>query len=247
MLDIQIAVAKTNKYASRESGDTVEVVERPHGGFSVVLADGQGSGRSAKSLSHLVTTKAISMIKDGARDGAVARSVHDYLYTYRGGKVSATLVILSIDLSSMTLVMSRNSHCPILLSRPDGGGVTVLDEPSTPIGVYSMTKPVITELPLDAHTYVVTYTDGLMEAGARSGSSIDILTRVGERLAGESPSAHELADYLLARALDLDNNRPADDMAALVVAILPVAAPDTHGSTRIAPQVRRFEMHVPLA
>jgi hypothetical protein len=40
MIDIQIAVAKTNKYASTESGDTVEVVERPHGGFSVVLADG---------------------------------------------------------------------------------------------------------------------------------------------------------------------------------------------------------------
>src|SRR6184192_2803802 len=83
MLDVQIAVAKTNKYATRESGDTVEVVERPHGGFSVVLADGQGSGRAAKTLSHLVTTKAVSMIKDGARDGVVARSVHDYLFAYR--------------------------------------------------------------------------------------------------------------------------------------------------------------------
>src|SRR5437762_2618786 len=118
MLDIQLAVAKTNKYASRESGDTIEVVERPHGGFSIVLADGQGSGRAAKNLSHLVTNKAISLIKDGARDGAVARSVHDYLYAYRGGKVSATLVIVTVDLSTNSLVLSRNSHCPILLSLP---------------------------------------------------------------------------------------------------------------------------------
>src|SRR5438067_8465467 len=115
MPDVQVAVAKTNKYASRESGDTVEVVERPHGGFSIVLADGQGSGRSAKNLSHLVTTKAISLIKDGVRDGAVARSVHDYLFTYRGGRVSATLVILSVDMTSRTLVLTRNSHCPVLV------------------------------------------------------------------------------------------------------------------------------------
>src|SRR6476469_9585065 len=135
MLDVQIAVAKTNKYASRESGDTAEVVERPHGGFSIMLADGQGSGRSAKTISHLVTTKAVSMIKDGVRDGAVARSVHDYLYAYRGGKVSATLVILSVDLATLTLVMARNSHCPILLARPGDEGVAVLDAPANPIGI----------------------------------------------------------------------------------------------------------------
>src|SRR3954452_17756865 len=148
MLDVQLAVAKTNKYASRESGDTVEVVERPHGGFSVVLADGQGSGRAAKTLSHLVTTKAVSMIKDGARDGVVARSVHDYLFAYRGGKVSATLVILTVDLASRTLVLSRNSHCPIILASPGELGLILIEDPSSPIGIYTLTKPVITEIPL---------------------------------------------------------------------------------------------------
>ena len=36
-MEIQIAVAKINKYAVSESGDTLEVVERPGGGLSVVL------------------------------------------------------------------------------------------------------------------------------------------------------------------------------------------------------------------
>ena len=52
-LKIDVAVVKTNKYASRESGDTVEIVERPGGGISVIMADGQGSGRAAKTLSLL--------------------------------------------------------------------------------------------------------------------------------------------------------------------------------------------------
>jgi len=40
-MEMQIAVAKINKYATSESGDTLDVVERPTGSLSVVLADGQ--------------------------------------------------------------------------------------------------------------------------------------------------------------------------------------------------------------
>ena len=109
-LEIQIAVAKINKYASSESGDTVEIVERPHGGLSVVVADGQRSGRSAKAISNLVVNKAIALLAEGVRDGAVARATHDYLHTWRGGKVSAELVIVSVDMVSRSQVISRNSR-----------------------------------------------------------------------------------------------------------------------------------------
>ena len=243
MIDVQIAVVKTNKYASRESGDTVEVVERPHGGFSVVLADGQGSGRSAKTLSHLVTTKAVSLIKEGVRDGAVGRSVHDYLYAYRSGKVSATLAILSVDLASRTLVLSRNSHCPILLSTPASPTLTLIDAPSDAIGIYSMTKPVITELPLEPHIYAVTYSDGLMEAGARDGHLIDLPALVAEHLERGPITATALADHLLSTALQLDANRPSDDMTVLVLATFPSPPTD---EKRIVPQVRRMEIHTPI-
>jgi serine phosphatase RsbU (regulator of sigma subunit) len=245
MLSVQIAVSKTNKYASRESGDTVEVVERPHGGFSVVLADGQGSGRAAKNISHLVTTKAITLIKEGVRDGAVARSVHDYLYAYRGGKVSATLVILSVDLATRTLVLSRNSHCPVLLSNWTEGDVRVIGEPSNPIGLYPMTKPSITELPVEPHTCVVTYSDGLMEAGKRDGRPIDLPSLVSRYrdMAAGAPSARGLADFLLSEALQRDANRPADDMTAMVLAILPADEP---AADRINPQIRRMELDIPI-
>ena len=38
-MEIQIAVAKVAKWASRESGDTLEMIERPGGGLSLVLDD----------------------------------------------------------------------------------------------------------------------------------------------------------------------------------------------------------------
>ena len=36
-MEIQVAVSKINKYATSESGDTLEMIERPNGGISFVL------------------------------------------------------------------------------------------------------------------------------------------------------------------------------------------------------------------
>jgi hypothetical protein len=99
-LEVEVAVAKVGKYATSESGDTLEMVERPQGGISLVLADGQRSGRAAKSISNIVVRKAIALLAEGVRDGAVARAAHDYLRTIRSGKVSATLNIVNVRFQS---------------------------------------------------------------------------------------------------------------------------------------------------
>ena len=74
MFEVDVAVAKVGKYATSESGDTFEMVERPRGGLSFVLADGQRSGKSAKFISNLVARKAISPLGEGVRDEAAARA-----------------------------------------------------------------------------------------------------------------------------------------------------------------------------
>ena len=82
-MHISVAASKINMWATRESGDTLEMVERPHGGLSFVLVDGQSSGPGAKSLSLQVVRKVISDLAEGVRDGAVARAANDMLYTRR--------------------------------------------------------------------------------------------------------------------------------------------------------------------
>src|SRR5687768_542722 len=69
LMEVQIAVAKVGKWASRESGDTLEMVERPGGGVSLVLVDGQDSGQGARAISNVVARKAISLLAEGVRDG----------------------------------------------------------------------------------------------------------------------------------------------------------------------------------
>jgi len=245
-VEVQVAVAKVAKYAARESGDTVEMIERPHGGFSFVMVDGQRSGRSAKAISNLVARKAISLLGEGVRDGAAARAAHDYLYTYRGGQVQATLNILSIDMVSRTIVLSRNSHCPILAVTPEG--LRTFDEPSRPVGVHRGTKPVVVELPLQAPMTIVLFTDGLLDAGQRRGQSLDVPAAVQALCDHHDGDAQSIADRLLAEALQLDEGRPGDDISVLALTVRSLQPGEELTASGLARvDVRRLLLTFPLA
>ncbi len=218
-MELQVAVAKVSKYAVRESGDTLEMIERPHGGLSFVLVDGQHTGHGAKQVSNLVAHKAIALLAEGVRDGAAARAAHDYLYTHYDGKVSAELQIVSIDLVSKTIVISRNSHCPAIVG--DARGIRLLDQPSEAIGVHRRMKPVIAELPLEQDASVVVFTDGVLDAGVKYGQSLDVIALVETQLADPTTGAQALANAILARAVELDRGRAGDDTSVLVVRVVP--------------------------
>ena len=234
-LEVQTAVEKINKYASRESGDTVEVIERPHGGISIVVADGQRSGRSAKLISNIVVRKSISLLADGVRDGAVARATHDYLHLQRGGKVSAELFIVSVDLVSQTLVVSRNARCPVLLRRADE--YIWLDEESDAIGIYRYTKPAISEMELQSATTLLVFTDGVWSAGGQNDRQIDLPGLLANIDPDGSCPPQDLADAVLQEAIRLDNGRSRDDATVLVLKIDQRATPDA---------IRRMFMRFPI-
>ncbi len=214
---LTVAVAKIGKYATSESGDTFEMVERPQGGLSFVLVDGQHSGRGAKTISSVVAREAIALLAEGVRDGAVARAAHDYLFNYRQGKVSATLNIVSVDMVTRTIVIARNNQCPTVVATPSG--LRLLNQPSNPVGIYARMKPNMTELPLEADTAIVVFTDGLMTAGEFTGQAIDVVELVRDLTAYGALDAQHIADSLLAAALEADNNRPEDDMSVVVLTV----------------------------
>ena len=202
----------------------------------MVLVDGQGSGLAAKMLSNALSSKAIAMLKEGARDGAVARATHDYLHHYRGGRVSATLDIVSVDLVSQTIVVCRNSHGPLLV-RDEQGVQTVATE-SGPIGPYRHTRPDIRELPITPGLQVAVFTDGILTAGERCGQLFDA---AGCLTTGIEPAATAaaVADRLLAGAIAADDGRPNDDMTVIALTIQARPPGDT-------PLIRRLTAALPL-
>lgn len=233
-MEVQIAVAKVNKYATSESGDTLEVIERPNGGLSVVLADGQTSGRGAKAVSQLVVRKVIGLLAEGVRDGAAARAASDALFTDKQGKVISTLNIASVDLHSGTIVLTRNNPAPMYICR--GESLDRLDVESIPLGTSRDVRPLITEIPIEPGLTVVIFTDGVTHAGERRGRPMDISETLRSLLEDQDPAPQTLADSLLAQAMRLDEHRPADDISVLVVKVVP----------RDGDTVRRMTVRLPI-
>jgi serine phosphatase RsbU (regulator of sigma subunit) len=233
-MEVQIAVAKINKYASAESGDTLEVVERPNGGLSVVLADGQTSGRGAKAVSMMVVRKVIGLLAEGVRDGAAARAASDALYTDKHGRVSCTLNIASIDLETGTLVLTRNNPSPVYICHDDQ--VDCMDIDSSPLGIRRDIRPAISELELEPGLTIIMYTDGLTHAGKRRGQPMDVSNAIQAMLEEQDPTPQELADSLLAHAVTLDEGRPADDISVVALKVVP------HGGD----EVRRMTVRLPI-
>lgn len=231
-VEVRFGMAKVKKYAVSLSGDTFEMVERPHGGLSFVLVDGQRSGKSAKSVSNLVSRKAIQLLGEGVRDGAAARAAHDYLFTYRGGKVSATLNIVSVDTESKTFVISRNNEAPVVVFTPEKG-LFLLDTPAKQLGTSRRAKPDITELPISAGTVIVTFTDGLRHAGTLSGKdAYPYLENIKQLVEQAEKDPQRIADVLVQGAIEQDSGRPRDDISVFV--IVTVAPANANGIRRMS-------------
>jgi serine phosphatase RsbU (regulator of sigma subunit) len=235
IVEVQIAVAKTNKYASAESGDTLEAIERPNGGLSVVLADGQTSGRGAKAISMMVVRKVIGLLAEGVRDGAAARAASDALFTEKRGQVISSLNIASVDLHSGTIVLTRNNPAPIFMAR--GEETDCLGAESVPLGTSRDVRPVITEIQIEAGLTIVICTDGLIHAGQRRGQPMDVCETIESLREEQDPSPQDLAEALLAYAVRLDDGRPADDISVLVLKVVPVAGDD----------IRRMNIRLPIS
>lgn len=216
MILVEAAVAKTSKYAVSESGDTVELVERPRGGLSLVMADGQRYGHSAKALSNMVARKAASLLAEGVRDGAAARAASDYLLAMRRGQVSADMVIISTDLETHTLVVTRNINSPVILVQ--NGGLTTIAEPVCALGTNRLIRPQITEVPLQLGMSVVAFTDGLWEAGSVESVPQQVPAWMVNLITEFAFQPQTLADALLMKAVALDSGRPRDDMTVIVLA-----------------------------
>ena len=235
-MEVKIGLAKTAKYATGICGDSCDIAERPHGGISAIIADGQGNGLAAHHTSSWVVNKAVSLITDGARDGAVARAVHDYLYAMKDKKVSCTLTVLSADLDTETLVISRNSNCPVIIKTEDYE--TVYDEDVSPIGVHRYMKPLMYEIPLTEGLVVVSYTDGIAHAGRkRTGREADF-EKILEIVRQNGPEdAAFIAKSIMDYALSLDQEKASDDMTVVVMGIT--------GGSPTEPKIEQFEVTYP--
>jgi len=148
--------------------------------------------------------------------------------------VLATLNIMSVDLQTNTLVITRNNPAPVYIARDDH--IDNLSAESKPIGTSRNIRPSITEMELVNGLTVIIYTDGLSHAGERVGKPLDVGTVLEAILEDADPNPQEIADALLALATRLEEGRPSDDISIVVLRVLP----------NVGDTVRRMTVRLPV-
>lgn len=220
-MEIKIAVVKVDKYHSGNSGDTVETIERPNGGISIILADGRINSSHDKGISTMVSHKVLYEISQGIRDSAAIRHTSNSIFEKHEGSVQANLNLISVDCQTNTIVISCNNPVPVFLVSDEV--VDCLSSDSVPIGGGMEIRPTIVELPINPGMTVIALTDGAYYAGSGNRQSFEISTALEALFEDQEPTAQEVAEHLLNRAIRLDEGRPKDDMSIIVLQVSPVS------------------------
>ena len=216
-MEINISASKIDKYNSDDSGDTIEVIERPNGGLSLALASGFHNSRSSKMVSYSVAKRVISFIADGVRDGAAARAASDALFTQYNGQSCAALTIISVDLQTETLVFSCNSSAPLYLCR--NGIVEKMTTECALIGTDLDVRPSIIEISIEQGLTIIAPSVGMIKAGKENSQKIDLPSSISSLMEIEHPTPSFVADSLLNQAIRMELDQPQEDMSVVVLQI----------------------------
>ncbi len=216
-MEILIGIAKSKKHSTPGQGDGLEIVERPTGGMTAILADGHGGGRSVSGISSMAVLKAAQFIADGVRDSVVARSVHDYFSAEQSGNFSIAFTMVSADTENQNLVLCRNTVCPTFVRHEFG--VDVYDEPAQTLGAHKNPKSLMIRRPLEEGMIIATFSDGVLNAGRKQGRPLDMKMVVRLLEENRPEDTHYLAQSILERAMTLDCFQALDHMSVIIMGV----------------------------
>lgn len=214
-MEIQIAIAKVDRYSSPEQGDQVEVVERPNGGISVILGEGKLNGSRSKFVARKAVHRVLSLLLDGIHDGAASRAVLSALKTEYHGEAEFSLSLLSCDLQSQTIVLTKNNDLPVIMVRKNKGSYTSYEghdevDPQLP-NVY--------QFPIEDDFIIIMFSDGVATAGWECSQPLEWNSLMETVLEEQEFPVQQLADLILNQAIGQDLGHPHDDMSVVVMQV----------------------------
>jgi serine phosphatase RsbU (regulator of sigma subunit) len=99
------------------------------------------------------------------------------------------------------------------------GVVIALEGGSDGIGTYRKTRPAMTELPLLEESVLVTFSDGVTNAGKRYGKTLP-WEKIKEELTSlDVKDLQSWVSELMLRTLMLDKDRPGDDVSIVALGV----------------------------
>ncbi len=223
-MEIQAAIAKIERHSSTEEGNKVEIIERPNGGISIVMAEGTLSGSRSKGVTMKAVHAVLNLIAEGVPDGASSRVVLQRIRDEHRDVADVKITIISCDLQTKTIVITKNNNVPVLIYEVGESRFLPLEEDEES----HRYDPVVYQFEFQLGQTFILITEGVQNAGDYYENKIELLTALGSIFDDDNdePVVQDVADNLLQQAIAYDNGRPRDDMTVVVLRVSPVTLRD---------------------
>lgn len=215
-MELQAAISKAARHSSSAPGDKVEIIERPHGGISIVMAEGKLSNRRSRSIAMKAVHSVLSLIASGMHDGAAARMVLSTIFKDHKGKAQVNLHIISCDLESQSIVITKNNSTPVVTVFEDSAEYLRFDGTSETEQALS---PSVFQFEIEEGRDFILVSDGILQAGTLYEQPLDLCVLVESLFEDDEPTIQAVADSILTQAISQDVGRPQDDMTVIVLRI----------------------------
>ena len=205
-------------------GDWYDALETAPGRVLLVVGDVMGHGLSAAALMGQLrtTVRALARVQVPAED--IVRTLDDELQRTAPERLT-TMVLVEVDLTRGTALVTNSGHLPPVLIGP--GGPALLDCPTgSPLGVGLAAGRTVVQLP--EQWSLLLYTDGLVEDRTQPiDSGLARLVAAARELPRD---AHRAAALVLER---MGRSSSSDDDVAVLLAS--ATGPDPHPRAGAAP------------
>ncbi len=215
VLDAAFGIAVKTKYGSASSGDTHSLTKIDEGRFLIALSDGMGSGAKAENTSSTAISLIESFYKAGLNSSLIISMVNKVLALNTDDNFSA-MDILTVNLFNLTIDFIKiGAPFSFILSDDN---IKIIEGSSLPLGILDDLTPTGTTTSIEEGSTVIMVTDGISDAFSSSTDFIDFLRTLDNR------NPQQIADSILSKALNLENDYARDDMSVLAVRIFKKAS-----------------------
>lgn len=216
-LRYELATVRLPRSGESVAGDAVLVKELEAGKLLVVLSDGMGAGEKAEASSQAACALVARMVDVGFDLSLAVRLANLVLQRQGEAERFVTLDAALLNLEAGQMRILKLGAAPSYLKR--GSEVTVFRSPSWPLGILPLVRADPQDQGLQPGDLLLLASDGLWERS--EGSEEDwVFGWVGRVRAG---SVSEIADRLVSKATDYGRRPLGDDLALVVLRILPRA------------------------
>lgn len=206
-------VATATKTLSDFSGDTHTEVLIPNSKVLYAISDGMGSGKTAKKISTTTLTLIESFYKAGLPSETVLPLVNKILTLNTDENFSALdIAVLDLDSLSVDFIKFGAPRGYVITER----GIKIVEGNTLPIGILKEVQPVVANTTLKPNDVLILISDGIHDAFNSSSDLIDYL----KELTPLNPQS--IADNVLNKARQLNDNVNLDDMTVLCVRVYSV-------------------------